>query len=308
MSAYTIITTNECQSLLAQYDLGNLIDFEPILAGVTNSIYRLTTDSGAFVLTLFEELAADELPFYLDLTRYCSERGVLCPTAIADKQGEWIHHIQDKPCIVVPFFAGETLEDVTPLHCAQVGKALGELHLAAQHFPDLSLAPRGLDWCYDILQSLPVQVPEAERELLRTAYYDVLEVPWDELPQGIIHADLFRDNVLFQDDKLNGLLDFYYAGVGVYAVDLAICVNDWCLQDDFTYDEARYDALIESYQEARSLTPMELDHWPQCLERAALRFYASRLNDFYQQTASQHVQVKSPDYFKRLLIRQPWNK
>jgi len=302
MSVFTNITSSELSNLLENYAIGQLIEYTGISAGVTNSNFFVKTTQAEYVLTIFEELTANQLPFFIALTKHLSAQGLCCPMPIADKNSNYIHFQQNKPIIINSKLAGETCEYFTIEHCQQFGSALGKLHLAAHSFPMQQPNSRGLDWHQQTAEKLYPVLDIDERNLLKHEMDFLIKQDYSNLPQGIIHADLFPDNVLFHQNQLSGIIDFYYACTGYWLYDLAICANAWCIKKNGQVDISKQQTLLAAYQQQRQLTTEEEALWPAMRKTAALRFWLSRLLDYHFTPSGNAVLTKDPVEFKQILM------
>jgi len=303
MSVFTPVSRADAESLLGRYSIGALQDLQGISAGIENTNYFLDTDRARYVLTLFEKLTAAELPFYLGLMSHLAERDVQCPAPVRDNSGRSLTEVNGRPACIVSRLAGAWVMDPQAEHCAQVGAALARMHLAGADFTMTMANPRGPRWWHEAAQQIDVFLTVAQRDLLLSelAFQDAVRA--SDVPRGLIHADLFRDNVLFDGDALGGLIDFYFACTDVWLFDVAVTVNDWCIEADGSFDEARRTALLQAYQAVRPFTPVERQLWPLMLRAGALRFWLSRLCDFHLPRPGEMVHAKDPAHFERLLVR-----
>lgn len=301
MSVYTTVTPEQLRAWLQTFRLGELHELRGIASGITNTNYFVTTDSGRYVLTLFEKNTAEELPYFLDLMAHLADHGIPCPHPVADVSGHYLGSLSGKPAALVTCLSGRSLDHPGLAHCAAVGAVLARMHLAGQAFATHMDNPRGPHWWHATAATVLPFLDDAQRALLERelAYQDSLRHL--QLPRGVIHADLFRDNVLFDGERLTGLIDFYYACNDVLAYDLAITVNDWCTQPDGTLDTARTRALLAAYHGERTLTDAEREAWPALLRAAALRFWLSRLYDLHHPQPGELTHAKDPEHFRRIL-------
>lgn len=301
MSVFTTVTPDQLQAWLENYPLGKLLDLKGIASGITNTNYFVTTERGRYVLTLFEHNGADELPYFLNLMAHLAGHGVPCPQPVADNAGAYLGELNGKPAALVSCLRGSSLETPTPHHCAEVGAFLARMHAAGLSFPATMENPRGPHW-WNVTAAAVLPFLDAtqhallEAELAHQAGFRGLE-----LPRGVIHADLFRDNVLFDGDQLGGAIDFYYACNDVLAYDLAIAVNDWCVHADGALDQARLQAMLTAYQAVRALNQAERAAWPALLRAGALRFWLSRLYDFHLPRDAEMLTPHDPGHFERIL-------
>lgn len=301
MSVFTTVTVAQLKQWLSAYPLGELLDLQGISAGISNTNYFVTTSSGRYVLTLFEEHGADELPYFLELMAHLAQHGVPCPHPVASNDGQYLGELNGKPAALVSSLPGRDLETPSAAHCAEVGRVLAGMHLAGQGFDGRMHNPRGAPWRAATAQRIAGFLDAEQQALLQQAMTLASASEALDLPQGIIHADLFRDNVLFDSEQLGGVIDFYYACNDVLLYDVAIAVNDWCTAADHTLDQARTQALLQAYHAVRAFTAAEQQAWPQLLQVAALRFWLSRLQDHHFPQAGELTHAKDPEHFRHIL-------
>ena len=306
MSVFTPVSIAQLKTWLQNYAIGELVDLKGISAGITNTNYFVTTTKAKYVLTIFEQNSMAELPYFIDLMSHLAEHGIACPRPISDKNGHCLHLLNDKPATLVSCLAGQDVEAPTITHCSEVGSVLAKMHLAGQSFEakypqHKSYNQRGLDWRISTAQKVMPHLPADEQQLLQqTMDYQTL-FNTSKLPKGVIHADLFRDNVLFDNNKLGGIIDFYYACHDVLAYDLAIAANDWCVHADGSLDTLRLNAMLNAYQAVRPLNKAEKNAWTGLLRIAALRFWLSRLHDQIFPHEGELTHAKDPNHFKKIL-------
>lgn len=306
MSVYTPVTPVQLSAWLKRYSLGVLTDMQGILAGIENTNYFVTTTQGRFVLTLFEKLRPDELPFYLNLMAHLAAHGIPCPQPIADLDNAYLGELNGKPATIVTFLAGKPVLAPSAEHCARVGEVLAEMHLAGRSYRGRLDNLRGPKWWAACAPDLYRFLDADAAQLLRTEIEFQGRHRHDDLPRGVIHADLFRDNVLFhevdQRSAVGGVIDFYFACVDVLMYDVAITVNDWCTTAACGLDEARACALLAAYAAIRPFTDAERKAWPVMLRAGALRFWVSRLYDFHLPRPGELTHRHDPERFQRLLL------
>lgn len=296
MSVYTPVGRAELAAWLQPLNIGELLDFAGIAAGMQNSNYFVTTAAGRFVLTLFESIEPAALDFYLALQDRLARSDLPCPQPVADSQGQRWRRLAGKPAALLTCLPGAALEMPSAQHVRAVGAMLARLHLAAADMPGVLPNPCGTAWRQRVGASLLPLVSPEERGLLADELAFQAAQDWSGLPRGVIHADLFRDNVLWSaEGQLTGLLDFYFAGDDVWLFDLAVVANDWCR------DEAALAALVDGYVAVRPLCPAEHDAWPAVRRAAALRFWLLRLEVRHRPRQGEVVTIKNPDEFRRLL-------
>ena len=301
MSVFTTVTADELAVWLERYPVGTPVSLEGIAAGIENTNYFVTTTAGRFVLTLFEKLRPEELPFYLGLMDHLADRGIPSAKPVRDRSGGFLGTLNGKPAALVRFLAGSDLTRPAPDHCASVGAVLADIHRAGSTYEARMENPRGSRWWKAVMpELLPFLGPDDAALLTEEIRFQSL-YRLEDLPQGAIHADLFRDNVLWENGRISGVIDFYFACTDRLLYDVAIAVNDWCIEPDGTLDETRTQALLESYRRIRPFTPLERGAWPVMLRAAALRFWVSRLYDFYLPRPGELTHAKDPHHFRRIL-------
>ena len=301
MSVYTPVSEAELAGWLRNYSVGRLLACEPIKSGIENTNYFVTTAQGRYVLTLFERLPADELPFYLDLMAHLARHGIPCPAPIADLSDQYLGHLNGKPAALVTCLPGESIERPTQAHCDELGALLARMHLAGRSYSAYLENPRGPKWWrFAAREVMPFLEPE-KKDLLEKELAFHAEHRFPDLPRGPVHADLFRDNALFEQGRISGVIDFYFAGVDCLLYDLAVCANDWCLRESHRLEEGRVRAMLSSYHALRAFTPLEREAWPVMLRAAALRFWLSRLHDFHLPRPGMLVHAHDPEHFRKVL-------
>ena len=301
MSVFTTVTSDQLKQWLRAYPLGELLELQGIASGITNTNYFVTTSTGRYVLTLFEEHTAEELPYFLDLMAYLADRGVACPHPVANVEGKHLGELNGKPAALVSCLRGRDVELTSPTHCAEVGRALAEMHIAGAQFPSLMQNPRGAEWRANTADKVSKFLSAEDQALLTQALALDAKLQLGELPTGVIHADLFRDNVLFDGERLGGFIDFYYACNDAWLYDIAIAVNDWCVTPEGNVDAEREQSLLQAYSEVRPFNEAERNTWPDVLQVAALRFWLSRLKDQHFPQAGELTHAKNPQHFQKVL-------
>ncbi|HEX5538430.1 MAG TPA: homoserine kinase [Methylophilaceae bacterium] len=300
MSVFTTVTVKQLRHRLHDYAIGELLDLQGIAAGITNTNYFVTTEQGRFVLTLFERNTAEELPYFLDLMAHLAERQVPCPRPIPDNSGHRLAQLNGKPAALVTCLRGRDITQPSLAQCAEVGRVLAEMHIAGSTFPLHMQNPRGPAWCRETAAKVADTLSADDRAMLQAELAFQAALDTAGLPHGVIHADLFRDNVLFDGERLGGLIDFYYACNDILLYDVAIAVNDWCAVGD-GLDVQRMLTLLKAYDAVRPLNTAERQAWPALLRRAALRFWISRLYDFHYPQAGELTHAKDPQQFQKIL-------
>ena len=301
MAVFTSVTQAELSAWLADYSLGHLLELQGIASGIENTNYFATTSNGRFVLTLFEILSASELPFYLNLMAHLARHGIPCPSPVANRHNRFLGELNGKPACVVSHLTGKSVMQPEAPHCAALGAILGQLHGAGQSFTDSMPNPRSADWRARTAPRVLPFLSAQDAALLQSEIALHAQNALAALPQGVIHADMFRDNVLFDGQRIGGLLDFYFACNDSLLYDVAITVNDWCVNADGALDEARTCALLAAYHAVRPLQEQERLAWPLALRAAALRFWLSRLHDLHLPRDGEMIHAHNPDQFKHIL-------
>jgi homoserine kinase type II len=310
MAVYTEVSVEEAGTFISSLHLGTLQTMEGCAGGIENTNYFVTTDQAPYVLTLFERLTADQLPFYLRLMKHLAFRGIPVPDPAANRDGDVLHSLAGKPAAVVNRLKGKNELSPGLEHCRQVGSTLARMHLAGRDFGMQQANLRGLAWWNETVPVvLPhLDAPQAALVQSELAYQNHIaqQSAYKALPRGAIHADLFRDNVMFDDvdgePQLTGFFDFYFAGTDAWLFDVAVCLNDWCIDlPTGAADISRSRAFIEAYQSVRILTPQERTLLPAFLRAGALRFWISRLWDWHLPREASMLKPHDPSHFERVL-------
>jgi homoserine kinase type II len=306
MAVFTPVTQEQAALLMSQLGLGELTELRGIEGGIENTNYFATTDLGDYVLTLFERLNHEQLPFYLYLMKHLAEKGIPVPKPAANRDGDILHTLCDKPAAVVNRLLGKSQLTPEAAHCAAVGAMMARMHLAGEDYNRSQPNLRGLAWWND---TVPVVLPYLEEDQARLlqselAYQNHIAqgAAYKALPKGPVHADLFRDNVMFEGEKLTGFFDFYFAGNDTWLFDLSVCMNDWCIDlNSGEHAAERAVALLNAYQEVRPLRSAERQLLPAMLRAGALRFWISRLWDFHLPREASMLKPHDPTHFERVL-------
>jgi homoserine kinase type II len=310
MAVFTAITRAEAASFLTQFAVGELTDLQGIATGIENTNFFLTTTDGRYVLTIFERLTFKQLPFYLELMRHLSRRGLPVPAPQENRSGALLSEIKGKPAAIVTRLEGKAVIEPGASHCALVGEVLARLHVAGSDFPLFQPHLRGIGWWKESVPKLEAHIPDHlfHRLADELIYQDTFfrSTRFERLPSGPIHADLFRDNVLMvktgAGDAIGGLIDFYFAGCSLWLFDLAVTMNDWCINlATGAFDMVRAQALIDAYHAVRPLHEEEHESWRTVLRAAGLRFWISRLYDYYLPRPAEVLTPHDPTHFERIL-------
>jgi homoserine kinase type II len=309
MAVYTDVSAEDLSAFLADYDLGELLSYKGIAEGVENSNFLVHTGSGHYILTLYEKrVAAGDVPFFLALMEHLAARGINCPQPVKNRNGAALGRLCGRPAAVVNFLEGMWMRRPAPRHCAAVGEALARMHLAGADFDRKRRNALSVtDW-RPLFEQAAERADSLQHSLRATIEKELshLEKAWPrDLPQGVIHADLFPDNVFFLGDKLSGLIDFYFACTDTLAYDVAICLNAWCFEPDHSYNVTKGRNLLASYIATRPLSEAELAALPLLARGAATRFLLTRLVDWLNVPEGALVRPKNPlEYFRKLRFHQ----
>jgi homoserine kinase type II len=309
MAVYTDVSDEELESFITSYDIGALTSFKGIAEGVENSNYLVHTESGPYILTLYEKrVAREDLPYFLALMEHLASRGITCPLPVHDRAGRNLKELAGRPAALITFLEGLWVRRPSLKHCTGLGGALARFHVAGADFPlhranSLSL-PGWRTLFGEIGRSADEVTPGLSTEIAKELHH--LERAWpSELPQGVIHADLFPDNVFFLGDKVSGLIDFYFACNDTLAYDVAVCLNAWCFEKDASFNVTKARALLQAYEKVRPLTTPELKHLPTLARGAALRFLLTRTYDWLNTDENVLVKTKDPtEYLRKLRFHQ----
>ena len=309
MAVYTDVAAEELEAFLAGYAIGELLSYKGIAEGVENSNFLLHTTTGNFILTLYERrVAAADLPFVLGLMEHLAKRGITCPQPVKNRSGAMLGEVSGKPAAIITFLEGMWIRRPSGRHCGALGEALAKLHRAGADFPGKRANALSVAGWRPLYQTVAARCDSVQPGLAAAlaAELEQLEAQWPRnLPLGVIHADLFPDNVFFLGDKLSGLIDFYFACTDALAYDLAICLNAWCFEADHSYNVTKGRALLQAYAAVRPLVSAERQALPILARGAALRFLLTRLVDWFDERGAALVRRKDPiEYFRKLRFHQ----
>ena len=305
MSVYTKVGPEQLSAWLKHYSIGGLVELQGIAAGIENTNYFVTTTQGHYVLTMFERLRFDELPFYLNLMSHLARGGIPCPAPVANRDNAFLGVLNGKPATLVTRLPGTPVLDPEELHCSQLGAVLAAMHLAVAGYDGMLENPRGPGWQRQTAPQVAPFLDARRRGLLASELEFQSQQRFEMLPRAAVHADLFRDNVLFEGSgaaqHIGGIIDFYFAGIDSLVFDVAVTLNDWCVDATGNIEPGRAHALLVAYQGRRVLTAAERKAWPAMLRAAALRFWLSRLYDFYLPRPGELTHAHDPEHFRRVL-------
>ena len=310
MAVFTEVSESSAQELLHQLKLGELVELKGIQGGIENTNYFLTSSQGQYVLTLFERLTHVQLPFYLYLMKHLAQAGIPVPDPVSNQDGDLLLTVEGKPAAVVNRLLGKSELAPTPAHCAAVGDMLARMHVAGRDYNRTQPNLRSLPWWNETVPVVLPYLDEMQAPLIQTELahqnHIAASAAYTALPRGPIHADLFRDNVMFDGDaqapELSGFFDFYFAGVDTWLFDIAVCLNDWCItHENGAHDASKAQAFIAAYQQVRPFTAAERQLLNPMLRAGALRFWISRLWDFHLPRDASMLQPHDPTHFERVL-------
>ena len=323
MAVFSKISKLYLSELLKNYNLGRLVSFEGIKEGIENTNYFIYTTKGDYVLTIFEKLTFSQVPFYLYFMRHLAKKRTPCPLPILNNKKQILITCNDKPATIVSRLDGKTIKVADPEHCFQIGRALAVTHQDAMDFPEKKPNPRGLLWLENTVTKILKYLDLEQKDIIVSELINQQKFfnskLYSSLPKAIIHGDLFRDNALFikdkknsnkncNSDKLGGIIDFYFAGFDCLIFDLAVCINDWAIsEDEENYGKfipSKYEALLKGYESIRSLTINEKEAWQMHLRAAALRFWMSRIYDWFEPRNASLLTPKDPKSFEKILLNR----
>ncbi len=308
MSVYTRITQEELTEFIERYDLGKVTTLSGISAGMENTNYALSTTQGEFILTIYEHYSHEELPFFLDLMQHLSKHQVKSITPVSDRQGQVLQSLSGKPAALIERLSGVALQpnEATTKHCEIIGEALAKFHLAGMSFDQQRSHDRHEDLSPELIDKLLPKLSKEDHELIQQEMESQQHISWEDLPSGIIHADLFCDNSIFDvvDNKpvLSGIIDLYLACNDAFIYDIAIVANDWCCHSDGSLDEDRWLPMLTAYNKIRPITKNEKQVWVAMLRLSNLRFWVSRLDIMLFPPKGDLVMKKDPDELKNKLL------
>ena len=302
MSVYTTVEAAQIEQFLNRYSLGKLKKLDAIAAGITNTNYLLDTEAGEFVLTLYEHHSDDELSYILGLQQHLVNRSLHCSSPVADRRGTLFSSLNQRPAAIIHRLDGAVQHQPGPLHCACIGNEMARFHLTGQNYEGKRSNPRGIDWIVAVTDMLDNRLDDADLRLIKTTLRAAGRFAPGQLPWGSIHADLFRDNVLFKGNELGGILDFDYACSESFVFDIAVLLNDWCIDSRGMLVAERVGATLDAYQRNRRLEAIEIESLPFMLCLTALRFWLSRLYNKAFPPSGELTFTKDPETFRDMLV------
>ncbi|WP_447527729.1 homoserine kinase [Vreelandella sp. TE19] len=303
MAVFTPLSDAQVATFLERFDVGRLVALEGVAGGTENSTFFVTTDQRELVLTLFEQGEHEELPFFVDLMDYLDEHRIPVPGPVHDHHGTALQSLAGKPALLFPRMPGRHPASPNLAQCRALGEALGQLHVVSQHFPGQRPNPRDLNWLEAVHHKVLAYLSPADQALMKDEVDDFQSAfgQADALPTGALHGDLFRDNTLFEGDRLGGIIDLYNGCTGELLFDVAIVINDWATDEDGTLNAERYDTLLSAYMARRPFTAQERALWPTMLRMTALRYWLSRLLVVYVDPPAHDLTPHDPERFRTIL-------
>jgi homoserine kinase type II len=302
MSVYTTVEIRQLEQFLLRYELGKLRDLQPIAAGITNTNYNIDTERGRFVLTLYEHHADSELDYMLGLQRHLANQSVRCAEPVIDRYNKFYSSLNQRPAAIIHRLQGEVETTPAPRQCASIGAELARFHLAGRDYSGTRTNPRGMEWILSALEALGPSIAGEDLQSIMATLDRCRQFGLNRLPSGAIHADLFHDNALFLNGELGGILDFDYACNDSFVFDIAVLLNDWCIDSEGQLVAALVNSTIDAYQQQRRLETLELDALPLMLCLGALRFWLSRLYDKIFPLSGELTFIKCPDAFRQIYL------
>ena len=306
MAVYTSLSQSEVENFISKFNIGRLKSYTGISGGVTNSNFFINTDNCEAVLTVFEELNFEDLDYYFNFMHHLSSHGFSCPSPISDIHNNYIHDLKGKPAALISKLSGKVFEEISDEQLIEFAKSFAEMHLISLNFKTRKKNERGLQWMKDTFSMFADKISSDQRELISDELSFLENIP-EDLPRGVIHADLFRDNVLFEEDRLGGIIDFYYACDDFFIYDIAIVINDWCVDHNGIIVEKRKKLFIEAYDSVRKINNNEHDALNSYLRLAAMRFLISRFRDQFNAKDAELNTIKDPLFFYEILKNRRQN-
>ena len=302
MAVYTLINKIELLDWLKNFSVGTLKNFKGISSGVTNTNYLVETETDKFILTIFEQNTMEELPFYFDLMGFLASKNFPCPLPLKNNNNLNLTPIKGKPAALVSFLLGAEKENITENDCYSVGGALAKFHTSAIGFTGKKKNNRNIEWISNKYNELKKNLSSLDQKIIELEIDYQKNISKDGLPVGIIHGDLFRDNVFFHKNELSAFIDFYYACNDHLVFDLAIAINDWCSNAEGGMEKEKFDLFISGYESFRKIDDLELKYLKTALRFSALRFWLSRLDAHHNIVNGEIMSIKDPDYFRKVLL------
>ena len=304
MSVYTNLNNKDIANLLKKYDIGSLTSYKGISDGITNTNYFLNTTKGKYVITVFEDIKKSKVIKYLKLMNFFSEKGLCSPEIMITKSGDILTVIKSKPCSIMEKLSGKTIEQSNTKLCKSVGETIANFHIASVNYKNKIKNSRDIDWVEKNIEKVRDYLSKEQLRILNRSSEIFKKLFKLNLPQGMIHSDLFRDNVLAKENTVKGIIDYYYSFNGPFIYELAVIINDWCINKDGSLNKNKYDSFIKSYNNIRKLNASEIKYINNAMIAAGLRFYLSRLVDMIFPKVGEITHIKDPSVFENILIKR----
>tara|TARA_B100001109_G_C18851325_1_gene469393 strand:- start:1368 stop:2294 length:927 start_codon:yes stop_codon:yes gene_type:complete len=304
MSVYTNLESKDVKNLLDEYNIGSLDTYKGIPDGITNTNYYVNTTKGKYVITLFEDISKSKVKKYLKLMNFFSNENLCSPEIMLTKKNEILTDIKSKPCSIMQKLSGKTITKTNSELCGSIGRIIGTFHCASEHYKDHIKNDRDIKWVEKSINSIKNHISKDQMSILISSMKVFKKLFEKNLPQGIIHSDLFRDNVLANKNNIKGIIDYYYSFNGPYIYELGVIINDWCVNKDGSINKRKYNNFIKNYNNIRKLSSFECKQLNNAMIASGLRYYLSRLVDMIFPKVGEITHIKDPSVFERILIKR----
>lgn len=308
MSVYTILKNKHIKEILSLYNIGSLKSFDGISDGITNTNYFLNTDKGKYVITIFEDIKKTKVTKYLKLMNFFSKKGLCAPEIMITKSGDVLTTVEKKPCSIMQKLSGKTVNESNSTLCKSLGEVIGTFHNFSQQYQGMISNSRDVEWIEKTSKKIENHLQPNQLNLIKHCSKVFKKIFRSNLPSGVIHSDLFRDNVLARNNKITGIIDYYYSFNGPLIYELAVIVNDWCVNKNGSINAIKYHSFISSYNSVRAITKKEMKQMNNAMIAAGLRFYLSRLVDMIFPKVGEITHIKDPSTFENILKKRLDNK
>ncbi len=308
MSVYTILKNKHIKEILSLYNIGSLKSFDGISDGITNTNYFLNTDKGKYVITIFEDIKKTKVTKYLKLMNFFSKKGLCAPEIMITKSGDLLTTVEKKPCSIMQKLSGKTVNESNSMLCKSLGEVIGTFHNFSQQYQGMISNSRDIEWIEKTSKKIENHLQPNQLNLIKHCSKVFKKIFSSNLPSGVIHSDLFRDNVLASNNKITGIIDYYYSFNGPLVYELAVIANDWCVNKNGSINATKYHSFINSYNSVRTITKKEMKQMNNAMIAAGLRFYLSRLVDMIFPKVGEITHIKDPSTFENILKKRLENK
>ena len=308
MSVYTILKNKHVKEILSLYNIGSLKSFDGISDGITNTNYFLNTDKGKYVITIFEDIKKTKVTKYLKLMNFFSKKGLCAPEIMITKSGDVLTTVEKKPCSIMQKLSGKTVDESNNMLCKSLGEVIGTFHNFSQQYQGMISNSRDIKWIEKTIKKIEGHLEPNQLNLIKHCSKVFKKIFSSNLPCGVIHSDLFRDNVLANNNKITGIIDYYYSFNGPLIYELAVIANDWCVNKNGSINANKYHSFINSYDSVRTITKKEIKLMNDAMIAAGLRFYLSRLVDMIFPKVGEITHIKDPSTFENILKKRLENK